>query len=224
MSLSDMVDPEWAKFLTDPPCKCGHDLGLEGGEQPRYVEGSTGLAQPRGAIQAAVEVPPYADVTVIMSDLTGRATGRFSLTPGGYHIMTSPVGQQYSCSATLVATTKEKVTDDTVYLYTDPLKEYGEEGAPDMRVMALRHFWARQGVPDITVWGLKRVKPAKVRGQIALVRLNTRWFTPNGVFRDLGTCCVVEEPDGVLRFLDPEAMNLEFRELTTADGTRICGL
>jgi hypothetical protein len=215
-------DPEWAKYLTDPPCKCGNDLGLKGGALPQYAEGSAGIAQPTSLMLAAVQVPDRADITVVMNNLTGRATARFTLTPNGYHIMVSPIGQQHTCRASLVADTKDQLTDMTVYLRTaEPLSEYNEEGACDPRVIMLRHFWARQGFPDVVVWGLRRIRPAMVLGQIALVRLATRWFTANGVFRHLGACYVVEEPDGILRFMAPRAMTLEFQGLFAPDGAQL---
>jgi hypothetical protein len=125
----------------------------------------------------------------------------------------------------LVALSKGDATDSNAYVRTaEPLKLHGEEGAYDPRVLILQHFWASQGVPNVTVWGIKRIRPVEVLGQIKLVRLNTRWFAPHGVFRDLGANYVIREPDGTMRFLSPAQMALEFQDLADANGARIRSL
>lgn len=217
------MDPEWSKYLTDPPCKCGNDLGLPTSPSPSYVEGTAGMAQPATLTMAAVRVPADADMHVVMSTQTGSAGGYFKLTPGGYHIMVTAGGQQYTCSAALVASPEH--TDGTIYnLSAEPLADVNEEGAYDPRVVLLRHLWAQQGYPDVEVWGLERTQNVSVRGQISLARLNTRWFTDNGIFRHMGGAYVVEEPDGVLRFLRPEQMALEFQRLVDPNGTELRNL
>jgi hypothetical protein len=214
-------DPEWAQFLTDSPCKCGNDLGLPGGVLPHYAEGSGGLAEPRNDLTLlAVEVPDRDGIIVVSGNKTGRAKARFTLPRLGYHVMVSPAGQQYACKGWLVAKSQTEATDATVYVRSDePLDEFGPEGNFDLRVAMMRHYWLHQGYPNVQVWGLRRIKPATVEGQFALVRFGTRWHTDEGVFRDLGATYALVEPDGFRRFLTREQMAVEFTSLLAPDGS-----
>lgn len=135
--------------------------------------------------------------------------GRFTIQQGQYHLMAAASGQQFAVNASRVAAFGTRKDHHSYALTRAPLPEKRRPGATNPTVVPLRRFWAQQGY-DVWVFGATRVASAKVLGQLHMVRVNTRWFTPTGVYGSLGGCYVIEEADGEVRLLRPSEFPLEF--------------
>lgn len=180
--------------VDDPPCKCGNDVGdINPDLKLPLVPSTAGRAIPHKYAVMAVRAP----ATEVMRPLgiSGTPASRITIQKSEYHVMVTPFGgsMQFALEPQLLDPTQEGLPGSFITDNSYPNVE------DDPRAIVLRHLWGKRG-HDVQPFALRRSGYVVVRGQISLVRVGTRYFDGDNVYRHLGACTILEQ-GRYLRFL-----------------------